>query len=160
MLGVVRSQTPETSKNLSTRHPAFSGGEASNNHWLTVIVTRFTSCCQTTGRGLGSDLRVALVLLGTKTNFSILPRERGARPAPTTQLKGKRMLKSLSSGRRKHNYTRKLIWFPVGEREAGMAKPGNLGDFQGAHVLWETQLKAAGQCLCLHPLSPAHPRAS
>lgn len=78
MLGVVRSQTPETSKNLSTRHPAFSGGEASNNHWLTVIVTRFTSCCQTTGRGLGCDLRVALVLLGTKTNFSILPRERSS----------------------------------------------------------------------------------
>lgn len=43
-----------------------------------MTVTRFTSCCQTKDRGLGSDLRVTLVLLGTKTNFSILPRERSS----------------------------------------------------------------------------------
>lgn len=114
------SQTAETSKTFvhqscnifqreSQQQPAASIG-------LTVTGTRFTSCCQTIGRSLGSNLKAALVLLGKKTNLHIQREEQKGKL-------NKKLLKSLSSGWKKNNYMRKLNWFPAGVGKAGVAKP-------------------------------------
>lgn len=55
---------------------------------LTGFITRLNFHCQTIGRRFGSKSEGDLVLLGNKTNFSILPREVSL-PAFATQTKGK-----------------------------------------------------------------------
>lgn len=78
---------------------------------------------------MGSNLKAALVLLGKKTNLHI-QRE---------GLKGKlnnKLLKSLRSGWRKHNYMRKLNWFPAGIGKAGVAKPRVMGWGVPEEVSW------------------------